>query len=494
MGNRIQESKRPESGKIFETRWKSSIAVLPFEDLSPQRDQEHLCEGMLDDIITKLSSLIPELKVISKLSVRQYKDTDKDIKEIGKNLEVATILESSLQIENAMIRVNVKLTNTKDGFLIWSKTYQKKLESYFEVQDEISRAIADGLQVKLMEDRFEVFKTREPTEFDAYIYYRKGKHYIEEKYVYSYKIEDFEAGVIMYEKAIEIEPDNPLFYLALGFAYEVHFNWIKNEKSYKLMIENMKRAYELDPNLAETNSGMGWFYFYKEDNDRAYQSFKRAFELDPNNSSINFLVGSFLRSIGLYHKAIKYYSRVIELSPLYVMNHMLLADCYMFIGEFEEAVACIKKAIDIEPDNFRLYLNYAKCHIMMRKYDEAEKSLAKAQMLEPAPHRIQYFQAWILAGKGERERALSLIKDAKETYHFSITSIYSMLGLKEEAIRYITEGIETSFKRISEYFYSYPMLMSIPFYETLQDDPRFKEIVKIEKEKYEEKLKKYSQL
>jgi len=298
----------------------------------------------------------------------------------------------------------------------------------------------------------------------------------------------------MYEKAVKIDPANSLFYLALGFAYEVHFNWTGDEKYKDLMIENLDRAYNLDPNSAESNVGMGWVYFYKEDNDKAYQSFKRAFEIDPNSSSINFNVGSFLRSIGLYEKAIKYYSTVIELSPLYVMNHMLLANCYMYIGEFEKAAELIQKAISIEPDNFRLYLNHAKYLIMMRKYDEAKEALAEAEMLEPSPHRIQYYRAWILAGKGEKEKARELIKDIKETYHLSITSIYSLLGLTDEAIKNIQVGIETGFEKIGAYLYSYPILINFPSYDSLRDDARFKEIVKQEKKKYEEKLRKYSQL
>jgi tetratricopeptide (TPR) repeat protein len=260
------------------------------------------------------------------------------------------------------------------------------------------------------------------------------------------------------------------------------------------MLRAYEKAYEIDPNLAEANLGLGWAYFYKEDLDRSYQFFKRALEIDSNNPSINFYVGSFLRSIGLYSQAIEYYSRAIELDPLNITSHRLRAVCYWYIGEFEEAAIYIKRALEIEPDDVRLYLVYARQLIMMKMYEQAEKELEKAEKLKPDYSRLQYFQAWLLAAKGEKEKALALIRTADFPYLYHVTSIYSILGMKDQAIKGISEGIDKGFHDIKDYLYSYPFLISNPFYDNLRDEPRFKEIVKREKKKYEQKLEKYGGL
>ncbi len=490
---------KSEVASVGEIRWKSSIAVLPVEDLSLKKDQEPLCEGMLDDIITKLSSIV-ELRVVPKLSVIHYKNKNKDIKEIGRELQVDHILVPTLQRENNSIRVNIHLINAKEGFLIKPYRYEANLEGYFKLQDDISNDIANALEVRLVGEKFETIKTREPTNVRAYEYYVMGKHFIEREYFGSEKEEHFKTGIGMYEKAVEIEPDYALAYWGLGNAYENHYNSPETKENPDLkqkdldqMLKNYKKAYEIAPNLAEANLGLGWVYFYLMDNDKSFQFFKRAFEIDPNNAMINQDIGSFFRSIGLYQQAIKFYTRAVELDPIAPAAHELCAICYISLGEFEEATIQIKKALEIDPDGYWLHLNYARQLILKKKYEEAEKEIATAEKIAPGRTRAQLYRALLLAAKGEKDRALKLI-NGMAPYRYDVTSVYSLLGLKDEAIKYIEEGIETGFEKVSEYMYSYPYLKNNPCYKNLHDDPRFKEILKKEKKKHDEKLNKYGSL
>jgi TolB-like protein/tetratricopeptide (TPR) repeat protein len=490
---------KPEVESVGEMRWKSSIAVLPVEDLSLKKDQEPLCEGMLDDIITKLSS-IEELRVVPKLSVINYKNKNKDIKEIGRELQVDHILVPTLQRENNSIRVNIHLINAKEGFLIKPYRYEGNLEGYFKLQDDISNDIANALEVRFVGEKFATIKTREPANVRAYEYYVMGKHFIEREYFGSEKEEHFKTGIGMYEKAVEIEPNYALAYWGLGNAYENHYNKPETkenpdlrQKYLDLMLKNYKKAYEIAPNLAEANLGLGWVYFYLMDNDKSFQFFKRAFEIDPNKAMINQDIGSFFRSIGLFQQAIKFYTRAIELDPLSPTACELCAICYFSIGEFEEATIQIKKALEINTDDYWLHLNYARQLIMKKKYKEAEKEIATAEKIAPGRPRTQHLRAFLLATKGEKEKALRLIKE-RAPYRYDATSIYSLLGLEDEAIKYIEEGIEAGFERVSEYMYSYPYLKNNPCYKNLRNDPRFKGILKKEKKKYDEKLNKYGSL
>ena len=474
-------------------KWKNSIAVLPVEDLSLERNQDAFCEGMTDALITNLHLLIPELKVISKRSVMKYKNSDKDFTDIGKELQVATVLEMSLQIDNNTIRVTANLRSTEDGSTLWSDIYEDKLESIFTIQDKISAAIAEPLKVHFVTEKTSSVRTREPANFAAYEYYVKGKYLIEIKYYTDEKEEDFQKGLKMYTKALESDPDYALAYYGLGNAYEARYINEKDEMFLELMKEYYYKAYEIDDNLAEANIGLGWVYFYQVNNDRAYDFFARAFELDPYNADINWNVGAFLRSIGLYRKAVKYYSRAIELEPLFIDFYKSQILCYMFSGEFEKAENPLKKALEIEPDDFGLHLYYSRLLIMMAEYDEAARELDKAEKISPDMPVIQYQRAWILAVKGEKDKALRFIR-GRAPHYYEVTCIYSLLRMKEEAIKYIKEGIELGLKEIGEYMYTYLLLISNPCFDSLRDDLRFKEIVKQQKKKYEEMLEKYDKL
>jgi serine/threonine-protein kinase len=172
--NRILQTGKIGSEAVGAMKWKSSIAVLPVEDLSPQRDQEPLCEVMHDDIITKLRILIPDLKVIPKFAVRRYADKDKSSMDIGKELNVATILESSLRKEDENIRMNMRLINLEDVSILWSDTYTEKFEGLSKIQDEIVQAIAGELNVHLREEQIPAIKTRDPINIKAREYYDWG--------------------------------------------------------------------------------------------------------------------------------------------------------------------------------------------------------------------------------------------------------------------------------------------------------------------------------
>jgi TolB-like protein/Tfp pilus assembly protein PilF len=492
--NRILQTGKVSIEAAGAMKWKSSIAVLPVEDLSPQRDQEPLCEAMHDDIITKLRILIPDLRVISRQAVVRYTGKEKSYADIGKELNVATILESSLRKEGENIQMNARLINVEDDSILWSDTYTEKSEGLFKIQDEILQAIAMQLKVHLQEEQIPVIKTRDPKNIKAREYYVWGNHF-EKKYANSMQERDFEEGVKNYTEALKIDPDYALAYWGLGNFYQTHFVFSSSEnwKSYDLMNKNYEMAYRTNPNLAEANLGLGWAYFFQESLDKSYDFFKRAFELDPNNSVINLDFGSFLRSIGLYSQAIKYYSRYTELEPLSMLSYFMLSDCYMRTGEFDEVADCVSKALDIEEENSRFYLVHAEALIMMKKYDDAAEKIAQAEKLNPKSPRIRYYRAWVAAAKGEKEKALTLIEgiEGKYAYRYQITSIYSVLGMKDKAIENIKKGIDAGFRELKEYYYTYLVLINNPFYENLYDDPRFREIVENEKKKYDERLKRY---
>jgi len=480
--------------KIGETKWKNSILVLPLKDLSPKKDQEPLCLGVTDAIIRNLHTF-PELRVVGLTTALTYQDSNKSVKEIGDECNVANILEGTILTEIDHIFVTTQLSSAEDGSVIWTFSDKKQRKGILEIQDEISKSIAKTLGIRLVERRYATIKRKVPTNPEANEYYQYGRHF-ELAYEDSNEEKDFENSVSHYLKSIEYDPNFNLAYWRLGIIHELRYNSEYEEKDLELMFKYFQKAYEIDPDFAEANVGLGWFYFYEEDNDRAYQYFKRAYEIDPDNAEINFHIGSFLRSIGLYEQALNHYSRALVLEPVplqFSLWYDLRALCYSFLGRFEEAADSLKRALEIQSD-YNLHLNYARQLIFMKKYEEAEVQIAKADKLVPDTPLARHHLAWIFAAKGNKERALELIKDEDHTFLYRITSIYSLLGMKDEAIKNINVGIEEGFKKRRWYLYSYPYLESNPYYDNLRDDPRFQEILEKESKKYEEKLKKYGDL
>jgi serine/threonine protein kinase/CheY-like chemotaxis protein/Tfp pilus assembly protein PilF len=475
---RYKEKKRPEAKVRKEVRWKESVAVLPFVDLSPEKDQEYFCDGMTEDIINKLSRF-EELKVISRTSVMRYKKTDKDIREIGHELNVATVLEGSIRKEKDNIRVSAELVNVEDGFQLWADTYDRKLESVFEVQDEVSHAIAEALKVKLSPKAIESLKEGRPANIEVYEYTLKGMHLINNKYVISCKEDDFKAAVKMFNKAIECDPNYALTYTGLTWAYQHHYQITGKRKDLRSVIASGETAFRMDPNLVETNAAIGWVHLLRGDYDSAYLNYKRALEISPHTPGLSHIVGLFYRRLGLLCLAVDYATRNIELDPFFLPSHSLLAHSLIYSGQFKKAEAGIKSALEVDPGNFWSFHDYSLLFMMGKDIEKAEEYLNKAEKVNPGYPGIQVYKSLMLALRGDKKHALALRKNGV---------IYALLGMREEAITYIQDVI----KKGNEHFqYSYLPLEHSTFYDSLRDEPRFAEIIEKQKKKYEERLQKY---
>jgi len=477
----IGQKEKPEPEIIPAAKWNNSIAVLPFRDFSPQKDQEYFCDGMTDAIIGRLARL-EELKVISMTSVMSYKNPDRDIKKIGNELSVNTILEGSIQREDSRIRVSAQLINVVDDSHLWSNTFDRELESVFNVQDDISKSIAGALKVKLTPASL-ASPTNQHKNMEAYEYYMKGMHFIGSKFIISFQEEDFQAGVEMFEKAIEIDPDYALAYFGLSWAYEHHYH-VTGAKDDSEMTQKMcEIAYQLDPNSALMNAVKGYdCHYYKKEYDQAFQFSKRALEINPNIGKVNFLVGVFYLYHGLYHQGIKYLSKAIELDPLYLWAPYKLAMCYMKVGEFDKAAFYFEKYFEIAPIVLMFPGRPIGLYFKMNRRDKVEELIARTEKAQPDYWGVPYGRALLLAAKGEKDKALTLYKNSE---------VYSLLGMKDEAIQHLNMEIRKSVEIPYIFYYD---LLNNPFYDELRDDPRFEEIVKREKKLYEKHLEKYGTL
>jgi tetratricopeptide (TPR) repeat protein len=264
------------------------------------------------------------------------------------------------------------------------------------------------------------------------------------------------------------------------------------------MIAAYRKAYELDPAVPGVHAGMGWAYFHQEKFDQAYGAFKTALSYDPGDPTANRDAGSFLRSVGLDEPAVKHYETASEADPLEPNNYFFSACCYMNLGDYKRSEAKFNQAMALSPDDPSIRLWYTRLLILMGRMDEAEKGLialeSLATRLPSVRATISNRRALILALRGDREKALALITGNKESYRLEITNIYSVLGMKTEAVRNIKWGNEEGFRLIKDYLYPYPYLTTNPLFKNLADDPGFQAVVRNEKARYEAKLEKYGDL
>lgn len=493
--DRVIKDERPDSVSPTGQKWKNSIVVLPFKDFSPQKEEDPISLIMTDMLILNLHAF-GEVRILPLTTALAYQNTKKDVQTIGKELNVDFVLEGTVLRTGEKLRINPQLSRVSDGALIWANAFESPQERYLDIQESITKDVVGVLGVEKVEEKYIELAKNIPAEPVTNKYYARGRHF-EIRYYSTYDERDFDNCVQNYLKVVDINPVNALTFWRLGNIYEARFyDENKDKKFLDLMFIYYQQAYDIDPDFAETNIGMGWSYFNKEEIDKAYEYMKRAFEINPESAEINHKIGMFFRSLGLYNAALKHSSKAFELDPMpfdYVLWHYVQAECYGILGLYEEAIELLKEAVALEPD-IDLDLLYARQLIKIGQIDEAEIHINNTSIIDPDDSSVRRHQALIHAVRGEKTKALEFIRDEDEKVRYEITSCYALLGMKDEAIKNIKIGIEDGFDIIGMYLYPYPFLKNNPWYDTLREDPHFLEIMRAEKIKYEEKLGKYGNL
>jgi len=465
---------------IFESKWKNSIAVLPFTNISADQEQEYFCDGMTEDIITKLTH-IKDLKVISRTSVMTYKKTEKSIKDIGKELVVDNILEGSVRKDKNRIRITAQLIRVTDDAHLWAKNYDRNLESIFEIQDEVSKAIAHALEVTLTPETIQTFNGGQTRNLEAYEYYLKGIHIFNNKYLHTFKEEDYSTAVRMLETALEIDPGYIGAYSGLVWIYLNYYIFEQNESAFNMAVKISEKIKKLAPDSAAGYGSMAIVSFFKKEYDQAYDYSKIAIAKSPNSALLNYQIGFFSHKVGLYHRAIKYSTRAIELDPLLLHPYLTTSRSLLYSGNYKKAEYYLKKATDIFPDHPRLIDLFCQLYLRLKKYSQVQEWITRLEKVAPKYKNIKRWKMILYAARGERKKALAL--------QYQSSAGYALLGLKEEVLAIMQEELNQNMDA-----YGYLYLINNPLYDNLRDDPRFQKIVADAKEIYEERLRKYGDL
>jgi serine/threonine protein kinase/tetratricopeptide (TPR) repeat protein len=466
--------KRPETTGIPEMKWNFSTAVLPFADISPQKDQEYFCDGMTDDIITKLTKL-PEVKVISRTSVMRYKNTDIDIREIGKELGVTTILEGSIQKSGDDIRVNAQLINVEDGFHLWAETYDRKLKNVFEIQSDLAENIVGALKAKLSPEEKHGFEKKPTEDIEAYNMYLKGRYFWHLR-----TAEGFQKSLEYFQKAIEKDPTFAQAYSGIADYFNLlgYYDLLPSREAFPKAREAAEKALEMDEKLAEAHTSLGWVKtLFEWDWPGAKKSFKRAIELNPGYATAHHWYAAFLTAVGRFDESIAEAKRAQELDPASLTLSCTLGAILWVARRYDDAIAELHRSIEFDPNSYIAHWYLVYPYALKGLYDEAVAEAKKAlELSDRGPIMMVVLgQAYALSGKeGEARRVLSeMINLSKETYVSpqGIAIIYTGLGEKGKALEFLEKAYETR----DHWMYN---LKVIPYMDSLRSDPRFKALLR----------------
>ena len=410
----------------------ASIAVLPFADLSPDRDQEYFCDGMTEEIIDALAK-VDGFRVVARTSSFAFKGKQQDIREIGKKLNVGAVLEGSVRKDGNLLRVTAQLNSVSDGYHLWSQTYERELKDVFSVQDEIAKAIVNTLQLKLATPR-----PKRAVNVEAYDLYLQGRYHWNR-----WRLEGAERGLQFFEQATQKDPKYAAAYagIADSYAWLGFFGNVAPSEAMPKARAAADKAIALDDTLAEAHTSLGYVKaLYDYDWSGAEREFLRAIQLNPGLADAHFGYGIvFLAPQERGAEALREMLLARDLDPLSPAINTYLALAYFFNHKPDEGLASDKKALDLDPNFVEARLDLAT-HAFDNKVagmQEFEANLALAKGLAPEG-RIELLRAFAYAVFGKKTEALALVHQWEQpqqgTYQrpSSIAQVYAVLGDRDQ--------------------------------------------------------------
>ncbi len=450
--------------------WTNSIAVLPFIDLSPDRDQEYFCDGMAEELISVLTQ-IPELKVVARTSAFSFKGKGLDVRDIGKELKVNTILEGSVRKSGNQLRINAQIIDVKNGYHLWSQTFDRELKEVFAIQDEIASAIADALKTRLLTEDNRQTKKKQPNNTEAYDFYLKGRFFCNTR-----SEEGMQRSIAYFEQAITADPDYALAHAGLADALllQTWWGWNKSPVGYEKAKESALRALELDGSLAEACATLGsilCYYDWKWEESR--KMLKQAIQLNPNYATAHQYYAELLDLLDENNAARAEINLAIELDPVFFMNQSISCIYYIKEGRYNEAREANIRAQELNPDYLYTYLQFFTIDFYLGNDTRAMEALHTFMAGNPItiPYMDTIGEVYRNSGMDGLWNLLAEIWQKDPSAPLSdIAWCYSMLKDKEQALIWMEKSVNGRSSAI-------PRIMSYPEYDFLHPDRRFRAMV-----------------
>jgi TolB-like protein/Tfp pilus assembly protein PilF len=429
-----------------EMKWKNSIAVLPFMDLSPQKDQEYFCDGLAEELINSFTQ-IKGLKVVARTSAFSFKGRDVDIRELGRKLGVSKILEGSVRRSGSRLRISAQLIDATEGYHVWSDRFDREMEDIFTIQDDVTLAIVEKLKIKLLDDEKDQILKHRLKDPDAFHIYLKGRYFLNER-----TEEGFHKSISYFRQMIKRDPSSSLAYAGLADAYNSlgYFNYLPADEAYSRAREEVEKALAIDETLAEAHISLASIkLFYDWNLVEAEKDLLRAIGYNPSNITAHHRLAFSLSAMGRHREAIDeikqaqaidplssvintaaawvhYLARnydlaidqcdkIHEIEPSYHVSYVIRGLALMEKKVFEKAIFFFKKALELESGDLAPLAYLGMAYINANKRSEAIKILQDMEALSKSRYVPPLYQAVLHTGLDQKEKALECLEKSYQT-------------------------------------------------------------------------------
>jgi len=446
---------------------RASIAVLPFRNMSADAENEYFSDGITEEIINALSK-IEALRVASRTSAFAFKGKDQDVRGIGAELGVRTVLEGSVRRAGSRLRVTAELVSVADGYHLWSERYDREMQDVFEIQDEIALAIAGTLKVRLLAGEEGAIVSRGTEDFEAYNHYLKGKYFFNRR-VPRQAISEFEKAIARDRAYVPAHTGLADSYCIFGF-----YGGIPTLDAFANARAAANAAKELDPDSPETHLSQGLVeHYYGWDFEKEEREFRRAIELAPRSGAAYSWLGLLLAFQERTGEALELTRRATQLEPLSPNVQTNVAWCFFADRDFAGAEREVRRALALDPDALYPLWMSGLTFQMLGNHADSVAAFEKAVRLTG---REQTYYLALLAGgyaaAGRREDARRIADELSERssreyiapYHLSFLHLAS--GNHDQAIAALERGCE---ERNALGWWA----KTSPFFDPLRSDPRF---------------------
>jgi len=456
-------------GRSLPDKRQPSIAVLPFMNLSADKEQEYFCDGMAEELINALTN-VKGLRVVARTSAFIFKDKHEDIREIGRKLNVETLLEGSVRKSGKRLRITAQLINVSDGYHLWSEKFDRDMEDVFSIQDEISLAIVSELKGRLLGIEKAAIVGRHTKDVDAYDSYMQGR------YFWNKRTEaGFQKGLECFQEAIEKDPAYALAYAGIADCYNL-LGWycvLSSKEAFTKAKAAAEKALEIDADLPEALTSLAFAAMFHDWHwEEAERKYKRALELSPRYATAHHWYAEFLASMGRMDEAMTEAKRALEFDPLSLILIALRGLVLYFSRQYDEAVKQGKRALEMTSSFPAGHLWIGMAYTKKCMFDEAISALQNAIALFGRSGVMRGALGHAYAASGREEEARSLLNELKQMpepmgiprYH--IAAMHAELGEHDEAFEWLTRAF-------TERDALLVFLKVDPIWESLHTDPRY---------------------
>jgi TolB-like protein len=480
-GEMFQELKQVSS--VIFPEAKKSIVVLPFENISPDPEQEYFCDGMTEEIISDLSK-IQALKVISRSSAMTFKGTQKKIKEIAKEVDVTHVLEGSVRKAGNNLRITAQLIDAVNDDHIWAEKYSGTLDDVFDIQEKVSRSIADVLKMKLSAKEKQRIAERPTDDIRAYDCYIKARQEI-----YGFTEESLGKALRFLQNSLEIIGENAFIFAGMALVH-IHYYEVgikAEEESLQKAEEFLKKVKKLKPDSCQYFYLLGRIERFRGNAIETLKQFQRALAIEPNNpEALMFYSFHLVVSAGKPDIAERYVKRLIEIDPLTYINYLALCMLYLMRGEMELAIESMRNASQLNPEERFAKFFVSRYLSWNNQLDEALELIDQIvkENSQDLAAVLSLFSKYALLG--EKEKALKVMTEEAKTYFWNdpdfpwfISGYYSLIDEKEQALHWLEHTVNRG-------MINYPLLSEMdPFLENIRGEPQFKKLMERVKHDWE---------